>query len=101
MEVWKFGGTSVGSPQRMREVAELIHSGKQRWIVLSAVSGTTNKLVAFNEAIKANDLHRGIEIIHEFEKEYNLFVKDLLPERPFQEMGFSVLNDLPIFSIFI
>ena len=52
MEVWKFGGTSVGSPQRMREVAELIHSGKQRWIVLSAVSGTTNKLVAFNEVIK-------------------------------------------------
>ena len=38
MEVWKFGGTSVGSPQRMREVAELIHTGKQRWIVLSAVS---------------------------------------------------------------
>jgi aspartate kinase len=93
MEVWKFGGTSVGSPQRMREVAELIHSGKQRWIVLSAVSGTTNKLVTFNKALEASDLQRGAEIIHEFEKEYDLFVKDLLPELPFQELGFSVLKD--------
>jgi aspartate kinase len=93
MEVWKFGGTSVGSPQRMREVAELIHSGKQRWIVLSAVSGTTNKLVAFNKAVEANDVNRGTEIIHEFNKEYDLFIKDLLPELPFQEMGSSVLKD--------
>ena len=66
MEVWKFGGTSVGSPQRMREVAELIHSGKQRWIVLSAVSGTTNKLVAFNQAVETNNLNKATEIIHEF-----------------------------------
>ena len=66
MEVWKFGGTSVGSPQRMREVAELIHTGKQRWIVLSAVSGTTNKLVSFNLAVEANDVNRCTEIIREF-----------------------------------
>jgi len=93
MEVWKFGGTSVGSPQRMREVAELIHTGKQRWIVLSAVSGTTNKLVAFNQAVEANDVNTGSEIIREFEKEYDLFILDLLPELPYQEMGFSVLKD--------
>ena len=78
MEVWKFGGTSVGSPQRMREVAELIHTGKQRWIVLSAVSGTTNKLVALNKAVEANDVNTGTEIIREFEKEYDLFILDLL-----------------------
>lgn len=83
----------MGSPQRMREVAELIHAGKQRWIVLSAVSGTTNKLVAFNQAVAANDLHRGREIIQEFSTEYDLFIKDLLPELPYQEMGFSVLKD--------
>lgn len=93
MEVWKFGGTSMGSPQRMREVAELIHLGKQRWIVLSAVSGTTNKLVAFNQAVEADDLNRGAEIIRAFEKEYDLFIKDLLPELPYQEMGVSVLKD--------
>ncbi|MCF8318336.1 MAG: aspartate kinase, partial [Haliscomenobacter sp.] len=93
MEVWKFGGTSVGSPQRMREVAELIHTGKQRWIVLSAVSGTTNKLVSFNLAIEANDVNRCTEIIREFEKEYDLFILDLLPELPYQEMAFTVLKD--------
>ena len=88
MEVWKFGGTSVGSPQRMREVAELIHTGKQRWIVLSAVSGTTNKLVAFNQAVEANDVNTGTEIICEFEKEYDLFILDLLPELPIKKWGF-------------
>ena len=69
MEIWKFGGTSVGNPQRMREVADLIITGKNRWIVLSAVSGTTNKLVAFNKAIQENNINRATEIIVEFKLE--------------------------------
>jgi aspartate kinase len=93
MEVWKFGGTSVGSPQRMREVAELIISGKHRWIVLSAVSGTTNKLVNFNKAVEENDVNSGAEIILAFSEEYNLFIKDLLPDDKYQKKGYVVLND--------
>ncbi len=47
MKVMKFGGTSVGSPVRMQEVAELITpaEGSQNFVVLSAMSGTTNSLV--------------------------------------------------------
>ena len=45
MKVLKFGGTSVGSPQRMKEVSALINDGKQKIVVLSAMSGTTNSLV--------------------------------------------------------
>jgi aspartate kinase len=93
MEVWKFGGTSVGNPQRMREVADLIITGKNRWIVLSAVSGTTNKLVAFNKAIQENNINRATEIIVEFKLEYEHFIKDLLPENHFYEQGLSILND--------
>lgn len=93
MEVWKFGGTSVGSPQRMREVAELIISGKQRWIVLSAVSGTTNKLVNFNKAIEEKDVNSGSSIILEFSKEYDMFIKELLPSIKFQEKGLRILKD--------
>ena len=40
-----FGGTSVGSAQRMKEVAKLITDGEQKIVVLSAMSGTTNTLV--------------------------------------------------------
>ena len=45
MKVLKFGGTSVGSAQRMKEVAKLITDGEQKIVVLSAMSGTTNTLV--------------------------------------------------------
>lgn len=45
MKVLKFGGTSVGSAQRMKDVAKLITDGEQKIVVLSAMSGTTNTLV--------------------------------------------------------
>ncbi len=46
MKVMKFGGTSVGSPARMKSVANLItSSGEDTFVVLSAMSGTTNSLV--------------------------------------------------------
>ena len=46
MKVMKFGGTSVGSPERMKEVASLVtKSGEPTFIVLSAMRGTTNALV--------------------------------------------------------
>ena len=44
MKVLKFGGTSVGSAQRMKDVAKLI-TGDRKIVVLSAMSGTTNSLV--------------------------------------------------------
>ena len=47
MKVLKFGGTSVGSAQRMKDVAKLITDGEQKIVVLSAMSGTTNTLVEF------------------------------------------------------
>ena len=46
MKVMKFGGTSVGTPQRMKEVTQLVtKSGEPVFVVLSAMSGTTNSLV--------------------------------------------------------
>lgn len=50
MKVMKFGGTSVGSPERMKEVASLVtKSGEPTFIVLSAMSGTTNALVEISK----------------------------------------------------
>ena len=50
MKVLKFGGTSVGSAQRMKDVAKLITDGEQKIVVLSAMSGTTNTLINNLEA---------------------------------------------------
>ena len=49
MKVLKFGGTSVGSAQRMKEVAKLITDGERKIVVLSAMSGTTNTLVEISD----------------------------------------------------
>ena len=49
MEVFKFGGTSVGSIENMRLVMKLITDGKQKMVVLSAMSGTTNSLVEISD----------------------------------------------------
>ncbi len=50
MKVMKFGGTSVGSPERMKGVASLVtESGEPTFIVLSAMSGTTNSLVEISD----------------------------------------------------
>lgn len=54
MQVFKFGGTSLGSPERMRQVAQIITStSDQKIVVLSAVSGTTNELVSICESFSA------------------------------------------------
>ena len=49
MKVLKFGGTSVGSAARIKEVAKLITDGEQKIVVLSAMSGTTNTLVEISD----------------------------------------------------
>ena len=50
MKVLKFGGTSVGSAQRMKDVTKLITSdGQPKVVVLSAMSGTTNTLVDISD----------------------------------------------------
>jgi aspartate kinase len=52
LKIMKFGGTSVGKPERMRQVAQLITADKEpKIVVLSALSGTTNALVAIGNAI--------------------------------------------------
>lgn len=53
MKILKFGGTSVGSPQRMKDVCQLITDGERKIVVLSAMSGTTNSLVEIADYIKS------------------------------------------------
>lgn len=79
MKVMKFGGTSVGKPQRMHEVSKLITADNEKKIVvLSAVSGTTNALVSISESLSAgekNEAKQKIETLHE---QYKAFIKDLV-----------------------
>ncbi len=48
MKVLKFGGTSVGSAEKMRKIAEIIRQENPVVVVLSAMGGTTDKLTEIN-----------------------------------------------------
>jgi len=79
LKVMKFGGTSVGKPERMHSVAQLITKDNQPTIVvLSALSGTTNVLVAIGDALASGDRNLAKEHIDKLEAHYQQFIKELV-----------------------
>ncbi len=78
MKIMKFGGTSVGRPERMQQVSELItRPGEPVITVLSALSGTTNALVTIGDAMAAGDRKQAKEKIDELDAHYQKFIKEL------------------------
>ena len=78
MKVMKFGGTSVGSPERMKGVASLVtQSGEPTFIVLSAMSGTTNSLVEISDYLYKKNPEGANEVINNLEKKYMQHVEEL------------------------
>ena len=78
MKVMKFGGTSVGSPERMKGVASLVtESGEPTFIVLSAMSGTTNSLDEISDYLYKKNPEGANEVINNLEKKYMQHVEDL------------------------
>lgn len=78
MKVMKFGGTSVGSPVRMKEVTQLvIKSGEPVFVVLSAMSGTTNSLVEISDYLYKKNPEGANEVINMLEKKYMKHIDEL------------------------
>ncbi len=74
----KFGGTSVGRPERMHQVSELITAGDEPTIVvLSALSGTTNALVQISDALAQSDRAEAKRLIDALEAHYTAFIQNL------------------------
>ena len=78
MKVMKFGGTSVGSPSRMKEVTELVtKSGEPTFVVLSAMAGTTNSLVEIADYLYMKNPDGANEVINQLEHKYTQHVEEL------------------------
>ena len=74
----KFGGTSVGTPSRMKEVTQLItKSGEPVFVVLSAMSGTTNSLVEISDYLYKKNPDGANEVINQLENKYMKHVEEL------------------------
>jgi aspartate kinase len=90
----KFGGTSVGKPQRMQEVASLVTKDDEpKIVVLSALSGTTNALVEISESLASGDRHSAKEQIDVLHEHYKHFISDLLKTDISLQKANAVLNE--------
>ncbi|MDR1723087.1 MAG: aspartate kinase [Tannerella sp.] len=77
MKVLKFGGTSVGSAQRMKDVAKLITNGERKIVVLSAMSGTTNSLVEISDYLYRKNHDGANEVINRLQAKYSAVIDEL------------------------
>ena len=77
MKVLKFGGTSVGSAERMQNVVRLISDGEPKIVVLSAMSGTTNSLIEFTNYLRNGNVNGACEHSTFLQTKYMQTIKDL------------------------
>lgn len=92
MKILKFGGTSVGSPERMTKLLDIINPAEKQIVVLSAVSGTTNSLVEISSKLLKEDKESAITLINKLKQSYNMFVETLFPAEEFREEGQEVID---------
>ena len=94
MQVWKFGGTSVGKPERMHSIRNLItEDGGRKIVVLSALSGTTNSLISIGESLKANNDAEAIEKIDTLYAHYQAFIKELYKTEEVYTKGKTIIEN--------
>lgn len=78
MQVWKFGGTSVGKPERMKSIRQLItEDGQPKIVVLSALSGSTNTLLSISESLNAGNPSEAKAKASELRAHYDQFLTEL------------------------
>jgi aspartate kinase len=81
MKIMKFGGTSVGKPERMHHIVKLVTKETEKEpaiIVLSALSGTTNALVEIGDLIAKGDRNGAKQAIDKLEAHYQSFITELV-----------------------
>lgn len=94
MKVLKFGGTSVGSAQRMKEVSQLILNGEKNLVVLSAMSGTTNTLVEISDYLYKKNTDGANETINKLELKYARVVEELYSTDEYKAKTSDVLKSI-------
>lgn len=92
MKILKFGGTSVGSPERMKAVIPLINDDEKKIVVLSAMSGTTNCLVEIAGYLQSEDINAASEKTGELRSKYLDVVQELYAADGTRQAGNSLIN---------
>jgi len=94
MQVLKFGGTSVGKPERMHQVAQIITRDLQpKIVVLSALSGTTNALVSIGQSLAQGNKTEAEQKIADLKSHYQDFIKALLSTESKKTEASAIVNE--------
>ncbi len=93
MKTLKFGGTSVGKPERMQHIARLItHDSDTKIVVLSALSGTTNALVEIGQKLFDKEVDKARDLIQGLHDHYQSFIDNLYSEERFKDFAVNYIN---------
>lgn len=77
MKILKFGGTSVGSAQRIKGLLDIVNPEERQIIVLSAVAGTTNTLIEIGQTFLAGKTETALDLISEHKNKYEELLEEL------------------------
>jgi aspartate kinase len=88
----KFGGTSVGTPQRIEEVGRLITDSTPKLVVLSAMSGTTNDLVTYSEYLYKKDHSHAKIFLERMREKYHLVAGELFRTDEYRNHGLQMID---------
>lgn len=94
MKVLKFGGTSVGSTERMRTLKSLIVNNEPKIVVLSAMSGTTNSLVEISDKLFSKDVDGAKELIIKLKRKYTEHIEDLYKTQEWKAKGAELIEKI-------
>ena len=92
MKVLKFGGTSVGSAQSMKQVSNLILDGQKKIVVLSAMSGTTNTLVEISDYLYKRNPDAANETINKLALKYSGVVEELYSTEEYKKKVWDIIQ---------
>jgi len=92
MKVLKFGGTSVGTAQRMKDVAKLITAEHRNIIVLSAMSGTTNSLVEISDYLYKKNPDGANEVINRLAQKYYAHIDELYETAEYKQKAHELVT---------
>jgi aspartate kinase len=92
MKIMKFGGTSVGSPERMKALIPLIIDDEQKIVVLSAMAGTTNSLVEIAELMYADKINEAVQKNNNLRSKYQQVVEELYENESIKKSGHELID---------
>lgn len=91
-KIMKFGGTSVGSPERIKALIPLVTDNEKKIVVLSAMSGTTNSLVEITDLLYSDNLNEASSKIEALRDKYHKVVDELYSTEEYKKTGHELIN---------